>query len=86
VDESPPAPVVAAARAPERAPVPDVRVERTSWHPQSARRVAVVLLGAEDPREVHEGDALGPLVVARIEPSGVVFVHEGVELLRRVGD
>jgi hypothetical protein len=81
-----PAPVIAAAPPPVRAAVPEVRVERTLWHPQATRRVAVVLLGAEEPREVHEGDALGPLVVAKIEPSGVVFVHEGVELRRRVGD
>jgi len=34
---------------------------------------------------LHEGDAVGPLVVGRIEPSGVVFLHEQVELRRRVG-
>jgi hypothetical protein len=36
-------------------------------------------------RELHEGDAIGPLVVSEIGPSGVVFLLDGVELRRRVG-
>jgi hypothetical protein len=66
---------------------PGVHVERTVWHPVSDRRVAVVALdGASGPREIREGDAVGSLVVSEIEPSGVVFLHQGVELRRRVGD
>jgi hypothetical protein len=36
--------------------------------------------------EIQEGDAVGPLVVSKIEPSGVVFEHEGIEIRRRVGE
>jgi hypothetical protein len=35
--------------------------------------------------ELREGDRLEDLVVARIEPGGVVFLHEGQELRRGVG-
>jgi len=65
--------------------VPDVRVSSTVWHPQRDRRIATVTLAGGAPKELHEGDAIGPLVVSLIEPSGVVFVHDGVELRRRVG-
>jgi hypothetical protein len=66
--------------------VPTVYVERTIWHPMAERRVAVVALeGNDQTLELHEGDAVGPLVVGKIEPSGVFFVHDGVELRRRVG-
>jgi hypothetical protein len=66
--------------------VPNVYVERTIWHPMAERRVAVVELeGSDETLELHEGDAVGPLVVGKIEPSGVFFVHDGVELRRRVG-
>jgi hypothetical protein len=66
--------------------VPTVYVERTIWHPMAERRVAVVELeGSDEALELHEGDAVGPLVVGEIEPSGVFFVYDGVELRRRVG-
>jgi hypothetical protein len=83
-----PAPARPAAPPPKpRAVTPGVHVERTVWHPVSDRRVAVVALdGAGGPREIREGDAVGSLVVSEIEPSGVVFLHQGVELRRRVGD
>lgn len=93
---SPPAPapaVAAAAPAPTapaappiaRALVPEVRVEQTRWHPDAARRSALVEVDGGS-REVHQGDAVGPLVVSTIEPSGVVFTHDGVELRRRIGE
>jgi hypothetical protein len=77
----------AAAPAPiRRSPVPNVYVERTIWHPLAERRVAVVELeGIEGPLELHEGDVVGPLVVGKIEPSDVLFIHDGVEMKRRVG-
>jgi len=77
----------AAAPAPIlRPPVPGVYVERTIWHPLAERRVAVVEVeGSEGTLELHEGDVVGPLVVGKIEPSSVFFVHDGVELRRRVG-
>ena len=66
--------------------MPAVRVERTEWHPQVDRRVAVVkIAGRPEPLRLHEGDAVGSLVVTTIKPSGVVFDHDGVSFWRRVG-
>jgi hypothetical protein len=65
----------------------EIRVERTLWHPQASRRVAVLVLpGRDAPLHVHEGDAVGALVVAEIEPSGVVFTREGERTRRTLGD
>jgi hypothetical protein len=70
-----------------RAEIPGLRVERTVWHPVAERRVALIELDqSAERREIREGDAVGPLVVSEIEPSGVVFVHEGVEMRRRIGE
>jgi len=69
-----------------QSPVSRVYVERTIWHPYAERRIAIVAIeGREEALELHEGDAVGSLVVGKIEPSGVVFNHDGVELRRRVG-
>ena len=68
-----------------RTNLPDVFVSSTVWHPQKDRRLARVTLAGGAAQELHEGDAIGPLVVSVIEPSGVVFLHDGVELRRRVG-
>jgi hypothetical protein len=91
----PAAPPVATA-APREAPaagsgrvrvfVPNVLVVRTVWHPTAERRVAEIEVeGRPEPLLLHEGDAVGPLVVSEIKPSGVVFLHDEVELSRRVG-
>lgn len=80
-----PSPEQVRAVKPSRPALPDVRVERTVWHPVAERRVAVVAFEGDGPREIHEGDAVGSLVVGEIEPSGVVFVHEGTEVRRGVG-
>jgi hypothetical protein len=70
-----------------RAEVPGLRVEGTVWHPIAERRVATIEFERNaERREIHEGDAVGPLVVSEIEPSGVVFVHDGVEIRRRIGE
>ena len=70
-----------------RAEIPGLRVERTVWHPIAERRVALIEFErSAERREIREGDAVGPLVVSKIEPSGVVFVHEGVEVRRRIGE
>jgi hypothetical protein len=51
------------------------------------RRIALIEFDrSAEHREIREGDAVGPLVVSKIEPSGVVFVHEGVEVRRRIGE
>jgi hypothetical protein len=64
-----------------------VLVERTSWHPKPERRVAWVRVeGLADARELHEGDAVGTLVVKEIRPSSVLFQHGGAEIQRRVGE
>jgi hypothetical protein len=36
-------------------------------------------------RELHEGDAIGTLVVSEIGPSSVLFLNDGAPLRRRVG-
>jgi len=66
--------------------LPGVQVERTTWHPSAARRTALLTLASGEEQEVHEGDAVGRLVVEKIEPSGVVFLAEGVEVRRRIGE
>jgi hypothetical protein len=69
-----------------RAFVPSVLVVRTVWHPAAERRVATIEVeGRPEPLLLHEGDVVGPLVVSEIEPSGVVFLHDEVELRRRIG-
>jgi hypothetical protein len=69
-----------------RSPVPEIAVSQTIWHPRAERRLAVVMVaGVDGALRLHEGDAVGLLVVEAIEPSGVVFRHEGVQLRRRVG-
>jgi len=68
-----------------RTNVPDVFVSSTVWHPQKDRRLAKVTFAGGAAQELHEGDAIGPLVVSVIEPSGVIFLHDGVEIRRKVG-
>jgi hypothetical protein len=80
-------PAEAASSEIVRAEIPGLRVERTVWHPIAERRVALIEFErSAERREIREGDAVGPLVVSKIEPSGVVFVHEGVEVRRRIGE
>jgi hypothetical protein len=81
-------PPVAAKRIVAPPPTaPDVQVDRISWHPKSERRLAWVRLeGSAATREVHEGDALGTLVVKEIRPSAVVFLHGVEQMQRRVGE
>jgi len=83
--EPPPAAPAARPEPVARAYVPDVLVSSTVWHPQRDRRLAMVAFEGGAARELHEGDAIGPLVVSEIGPSGVVFLHDGIELRRRVG-
>jgi hypothetical protein len=86
-----PAPRPAKPPAPPPASVakvrpPKVTVEKTVWHPTPERRVArIEVEGFKGTLELHEGDAVGTLVVAEIQPSGVVFLHGGEKLHRKVG-
>ncbi len=77
------------AREGERAPAPappEFFVARTVWHPLRERRLAVLeVKGEQGVRELREGDRLGPLVVRQIDPSSVLFEHDGHSLRRRVG-
>ena len=77
----------APARAPEPvAPAgPNLLVSSTVWHPQHDRRSAMVSLEGAPARELHEGDAIGTLVVTEIGPSSVTFLNDGAPLKRRVG-
>jgi hypothetical protein len=64
-----------------------VVVTSTQWHPDQARRTtSVELEGRDEPLQLRIGDAVGPLVVQRIDPSGVVFRMGDVEIRRRVGE
>jgi hypothetical protein len=66
--------------------LPGLVVTRTSWHPDTARRRALVRVeGRAEPLELRQGDAVGGLVVATIEPSGVIFRMGDVEVRRKVG-
>lgn len=65
---------------------PTLTVERTMWHPIAAKRFAVVIVGSGASREVREGDEIGTVLVARIEPSGVIFSDQGKEFHRRIGE
>jgi hypothetical protein len=81
----------AAIREPEheviqRAKLPTLSVEKTIWHPDADRRVAVVkLIDAEEVLRLKEGDAVGTLVVKVIKPDSVLFSHDGIEVVYNVG-
>jgi hypothetical protein len=70
-----------------RAPVPDLVISSTTWHPDAERRLAIVrVAGRDEPVQLREGDAVGPLVLLEIKPTGVVFLHDGIEVSRPVGE
>jgi hypothetical protein len=73
----------------QRTRIPSVLVTQTIWHPRAERRIALIeRLDASDGDELlrmREGDRIGSLELVSIEPAGVVFVHDGIELRRRVG-
>ncbi|MDJ0864801.1 MAG: hypothetical protein QNK03_01750 [Myxococcota bacterium] len=61
-------------------------VERTSWHPRPARRIAWVRLpGDATARELREGEKVGRFEVREIEPVAVLFSDGQIEFRRRVG-
>jgi hypothetical protein len=62
----------------------DVRVKRTQWHPEHARRSAEIVLAGKD-RSVREGDVVGDYVVNEIKPSGVVLTRDGEQIERGIG-
>ncbi len=67
--------------------LPEFRIRRTVWHPQSERRIAVIeLLPSKEVLNLSEGDTIGMLTVKQIMPSNVVFLHGSVEVTRRVGE
>jgi len=70
----------------QRAKVPALSVEKTIWHPDADRRVAVVkLIDDEGVLRLKEGDAIGPLVIKTINPGSVLFNHDGIEITYNVG-
>jgi len=92
-----PAPIAASASIPapireseqrvvQRAKLPALNVQKTIWHPDADRRVAVVkLIDAEEVLRLKEGDAVGPLVVKTINPGSVLFNHDSIEIRYNVG-
>ncbi len=82
VSAAPDEPIPAVSAAPDE-PIPAVELLEIAWEPAEAERIAVVAVaGADEPRQLHEGDALGPLVLERIERFGVVFRHGDEEIHR----
>jgi hypothetical protein len=70
----------------QRAKLPTLSVEKTIWHPDADRRVAVVkLIDTEEVLRLKEGDAVGTLVVKVIKPGSVLFSHDGIEVVYNVG-
>ena len=72
----------------KRSPLPDIAVKSTVWHPNAGRREVVVQVdegGSSRFVTMREGETLGPLELSEIRPSGVTFVHAGVEIEYRVG-
>jgi hypothetical protein len=84
-EAAPPAEAVERAAEPAAPPAPEAHVESTTWHPDPSRRRVVVSAGGRAAVTLREGDAIGELVVLRVEPSGVVFLYQGREITRRVG-
>jgi hypothetical protein len=84
-EAAPPAEAVRTAAEPATPPAPEAHVESTTWHPDPTRRRAVVSAGGRAAVTLREGDAIGELVVLRVDPSGVVFLYQGREITRRVG-
>ena len=77
--------IVEVARIDHRG-LPDVSVVRTSWHPSADNRSARIRLEAsKEILNLHEGDAVGGLIVKEISPSSVLFEAGDVEIRRRVG-
>jgi hypothetical protein len=75
------------AKLVKRIEVPPIRVNKAVWHPDAARRHAVVTFAQDgEALKLREGDAIGPLVVKSIKPGGVLFYHDGVEVRYNVGD
>lgn len=69
-----------------RAEIPLLSIDKTIWHPDADRRLAIVeLTESGEELRLKEGDAVGPLVIKSIRPSGVLFVHDGVQIEYRVG-
>ena len=44
------------------------------------------MAGRDAPQRVSEGDEVGGYVVKEIQPTGVVFALDGVEVQRRIGE
>jgi hypothetical protein len=67
-------------------PTPDLVVTRTVWHPFAVSRTVRVEVSGGAPVELKEGGRVGLLEVGTIEPSGVNFRYDGVEIFRKVGE
>jgi hypothetical protein len=81
-----PAPAAEPTPEPQTAAMPALLVEKTKWHPRADRRSAWLRVGEGAPREVVEGDVVEGVLVAEIQPSGVVFDRDGEQTRRGVGE
>jgi hypothetical protein len=52
---------------------PDLSVHQVRWHPDPARREALILLDEMRPFDAREGDIISGVVVHRIDPGSVEF-------------
>jgi hypothetical protein len=62
----------------------DVRVKRTQWHPDAARRSADLEVDGQT-RSFHQGEEVDGFVVSEIRPSGVVLSRDGQRVERGIG-
>ncbi len=70
----------------DRRPIPEFAVQQIIWHPTAARRVAVFEIDGEASLlRIGEGGIVAGFTVAKIGPSAVELVRDGVALDRRVG-
>jgi len=82
----PPQNAARTAAEPPPPEAPALEVEKTQWHPLADRRIAWLrVAGEREPRRVVEGDVVDGMLVAKIEPSGVVFERNGEQLHRALG-
>lgn len=69
----------------ERKPPPEIVVREIIWHPNPARRIAVVELDGVESDRLAEGDEIAGFTIAEIGLSDVELVRDGVTTKRRIG-
>jgi hypothetical protein len=80
---SKPAPELPAAMPPP-APAPLIAVQEIVWHPNPARRKAVLKADGAPAQQLGEGDEIAGFVVVEIGLSEIELSQDGVSLKRRI--